>query len=666
MTVPKYRYLTKSRFKLAVECPRKLFYSGKKEYFDKSIDDSFLAALAEGGYQVGELAKIYHPEGELITELEYESAIEKTQELLTKKNVTIFEAALAYGNFFIRVDVLKKREDFIELIEVKAKSYRAEEDGDFRGRKGQILAEYLPYLQDIAFQYYVAKKALPKYKIHASLLLANKDEKSSVDGINQNFKVSRINGKLSVATKSNLNFESLGAPLLLKVDVSSQVHEIIQGQLKIGPEVSLPFELALNKISNSYRDEVALPATPSSVCSTCQFKTPLLPQQGALRSGFHECWAEKFGWGSFDFQVPNILDLWNFKKKDELITRGQVKLSSIALQDIGFEADAPPDDGLTHKHRQWYLCRPNWPGGGEYYLDNDSLKRESASWKYPLHCIDFETCTVAIPFIKGRRPYETTAFQFSHHIIYEDGSIRHKTQWLQTDPGIDPNLSFLRALKNALSDDNGSIFRWANHENTVLNQIRGQILDSDDSPEDKDELVAFIDSITYKKIGKEKISGKRCMIDLCKLSEKFYFHPITKGSSSLKRVLPALMRNSGTLKDVYEKAWYGSNVSLNHKTPIAWWQIHEGVVNDPYKLLPPIFDDIREDEIEAITSDLPEELRDGGAAMSAYSRLQFEDLSLRKRLAIRDALLRYCELDTLAMVMVLQAWGVVPFPPTNK
>ena len=43
------RFLTKSRFKLAVECPRKLFYTGKKEYLDKSRDDSFLAALAEGG-----------------------------------------------------------------------------------------------------------------------------------------------------------------------------------------------------------------------------------------------------------------------------------------------------------------------------------------------------------------------------------------------------------------------------------------------------------------------------------------------------------------------------------------------------------------------------------------------------------------------------------------
>ena len=51
-------YLTKSRFKLAEECPTKLFYTGKKDYPDKKGEDPFLAALAEGGFQVGELAKL--------------------------------------------------------------------------------------------------------------------------------------------------------------------------------------------------------------------------------------------------------------------------------------------------------------------------------------------------------------------------------------------------------------------------------------------------------------------------------------------------------------------------------------------------------------------------------------------------------------------------------
>jgi hypothetical protein len=54
------RYLTKSRIKLAPECPTKLFYSGKPHlYQNLKKEDSLLALLAEGGHQVGELAKCF-------------------------------------------------------------------------------------------------------------------------------------------------------------------------------------------------------------------------------------------------------------------------------------------------------------------------------------------------------------------------------------------------------------------------------------------------------------------------------------------------------------------------------------------------------------------------------------------------------------------------------
>lgn len=72
------RYLTKSRFKLAVECPTKLFYTGKNEYRDALKEDDFLAALAEGGYQVGALAQLTYPEGIEIKELQVEKAVAET------------------------------------------------------------------------------------------------------------------------------------------------------------------------------------------------------------------------------------------------------------------------------------------------------------------------------------------------------------------------------------------------------------------------------------------------------------------------------------------------------------------------------------------------------------------------------------------------------------
>ena len=68
------RYLTKSRFTLGLECPTKLHYIGKPDYANHRAENSFLLALADGGFQVGELVKCYYPEGEEILALDYESA----------------------------------------------------------------------------------------------------------------------------------------------------------------------------------------------------------------------------------------------------------------------------------------------------------------------------------------------------------------------------------------------------------------------------------------------------------------------------------------------------------------------------------------------------------------------------------------------------------------
>jgi hypothetical protein len=652
------RYLTKSRFKLAAECPRKLYYVGKSEYLDRSVEDSFLAALAEGGYQVGELACLMHPGGVRIDDLDHQKALEQTAELLKRDEVTIFEAALAVDTLFIRVDVLRKKGSSIELIEVKAKSYSAKKDGDFRGAKGNLKAEFVPYLRDVAFQRFVAERALPDCTVRAFLMMADKEQHATVDGLNQLFKACRDGGRLRIQVAPNTEVSALGAPLLAKIAVDDQVNEILASPLSIEPGVDLPFAGAVKVLANAYSTDKALAPMPSAGCAKCQFKTQEWPAPNEPRSGFHECWSQAFQWKEADFSQGTVLDLWGFAGKPNLIAQGILKPAQVSLEDIGFDGEPPGISGMTRKHRQWYICHADWPGGGDFYFDRDGFLGASSEWAYPLHCIDFETCVVAIPFIKGRHPYEMTAFQFSHHVMENDGRIRHQTQWICADPGVDPNIAFVRALRDALAGDEGTIFRWATHENTVLNQLRAQMLQNPKTVPDLDELIKFIDHITIRSgVGKEKIVGSRNMVDLCDIAEKFYFHPSTKGSSSLKKVLPALMNSSPFLKETYGKASYGgAGISLNFDKPVAWWQLKDGAVMDPYQLLPPVFDDVSLQEIEAAEEGLSEELREGGAAMAAYGRLQFEDVPQARRQAIVAALLRYCELDTLAMVMAVQAW----------
>ena len=276
------------------------------------------------------------------------------------------------------------------------------------------------------------------------------------------------------------------------------------------------------------------------------------------------------------------------------------------------------------------------------------------SWTYPLHFIDFETSTVAIPFKKNRRPYEGIAFQYSHHTVDESGFIEHKGEYINCEQGAFPNYDFLRNLKKELETDNGTIFRYHNHENTYLNLIYLQLLEDKDLIEDREELCNFIRHIT-RSTGDaiDPWMGGRSMVDLWVLVKKYYYNPATNGSNSLKDVLPATINSSDYLKNKYSKPIYGSSKmpSLNFSNK-QWLNLKEGVSSNPYDSLTEMFDGAQVyDNYEN-----SEGIKDGGAAMIAYAKMQFEDLSDNDKNNLRNNLLRYCELDTLAMVMIYEAW----------
>ena len=90
--------LTKTRFKLGLECPNKLYFTSKKEYANQSLDDSFLQALAKGGFQVEALARLHYPDGIFIdTEnYQYDKATEFTQKQLEKD--VVFVETYGYNN----------------------------------------------------------------------------------------------------------------------------------------------------------------------------------------------------------------------------------------------------------------------------------------------------------------------------------------------------------------------------------------------------------------------------------------------------------------------------------------------------------------------------------------------------------------------------------------
>lgn len=641
------RYLTKSRFKLGLECPTKLHYTDKKKFSNTQATDQFLQTLAEGGFQVGELAKLMYPDGIEVRESRHEEALRRTYELLLRHDVTIFEAAIRHGELFVRIDILRKHGNRLELIEVKARAYDASKG--FETTSGTIRAGMLPYLQDVAFQVFVLRSAHPTYQVSACLLLPDKSTKATVEGLNQHFKINRDSTRHYVEVAPGKSSATVGSPVLTLMPVDNLVEQIISSPLRF-PGGERPFVDTIDHFSRHYQSDLKIAPLLGAHCGKCEFRTP----EPSPQSGFHTCWKEVTGWNDDDFAGGTILDIWNFRRKDVLIGKNVFGLGQVTEQDLKLTAGI---DRLSHSERQWMQVSGQWPGGGSHYINRDGLRAASASWRYPLHFIDFETSRTALPFHAGRRPYEQVAFQFSHHVMLENGTVRHAGQFLQADAGVFPNYAFVRELRRQLGSDTGTILRWAAHENNVLLDVFEQLSDDPQAPPDKAELQAFILDITSD----GNRVGRRTMVDLCKLAEHYYFHPSTKGSCSIKKVLPAVFGSCHRLREKYSRPEYGSPSgirSLNFEN-WAWWRPDATGLSprDPYSLLPTVSN--YPGALHAGDSEGNEELANGGAAMAAYARLQFENLDSEERQCLTAALLKYCELDTLAMAMIWESWRCV-------
>ena len=79
-----------------------------------------------------------------------------------------------------------------------------------------------------------------------------------------------------------------------------------------------------------------------------------------------------------------------------------------------------------------------------------------------------------------------------------------------------------------------------------------------------------------------------------------------------------------------------------------------GLPYDPYPLLAPFFEDIDISADELVSKN--DHIKEGAAAMTAYAKMQFSEMTEQERHSIIKGLLKYCELDTLAMIMIYEHW----------
>ena len=621
-------YLSKSDYKIAHDCHTKLYYK-KKNYPSVDDADGYLQFLAQGGYMVGKLATFYYPKGISIAGgRNYEIAIKQTEEYLIENKVTLFEAAISSKDKLVRIDILNKDKDTLKLIEVKSKSYDPE--------KGIEHRDYQDLLFDVGYQYYILREKYPNYKIRPYLLMPDKSKTTKIDGLAFLFDVkeNKTDSKFrsyDISVPYERIKELVDDNILTLIDVEDQILELL-------PEIEKEVNTLLPSLKNGIK-KIDVPL--SKACFNCEYS---ITNENFRKSGFDECWAE------MPKPKHHIMDLTRIgpasksvKAMDTLISQKKLSFDDM----LGLLGDGKSDE--RRKLQIEYTKKDK-----EYCASE--LKKELESLKYPLHFIDFETTRVALPYHQGMRPYELVTFQWSCHTIKTPKAEPVHGEWLNLEYEF-PNFKFAETLMSHLKKNGGigTPLTWSQYENTTLREVYIQMMKYGYKNSELQDWLETIIKFRDRKKENLLVASQLCstdgrFVDLNALAGSYYFHPLMKGKTSIKWVLPAVISsiNSPRIKNWLENFEPGINLYKEDK---------KGIPIDPYELLPPLeIYEAAEKEAELSTND--EFVNEGTGAMRAYEDIMLGlsrgNENLKKNYAA--ALLRYCKLDTLAMVIIWEYW----------
>ncbi len=603
-------YLSKSDFKVAQSCPTKLYYK-KNKYPSLNEENDYLSLLADGGFMIGKLAQLLYPEGNEIEGNVTESIQFTEAAIATNENITLFEPAIYMDNQLVRVDIFIKKGKEIQIIEVKSKSYNSEAlaQSKIPNKQGKVKnywleGEFKPYLEDIAYQKKVVQEKFPECEVKAYLMMPDKSQKNEHEDLIKWFVLNKKGGQTVV--------DFLGS----EEDKMALRQSHFMGLENVDPEIER-ISNDIKSTSDRYKASIIsnqkIETSISIQCKSCEYKIA-----DSSQSGFVECW------GSLAHAKPHILELGQLGNVNnhsggginDLISRGKTALSDVPLD-------------FVVKEKPYYNDRPLFQLKIDKEFLLEQFREAIASIQYPLHFIDFETCTMAVPFHKGMKPFQNVIFQWSCHTLYEDGSIEH-SEWLNVSDYY-PNFEFAKSLKDQIGTK-GTVLTWSSYENSQLRAIRNTLEESEDIDP---ELLHWLESI----IVVDKKDDSNRILDMHDLAKFYYFHPLMGGRTSIKVVLPSVLQE--TKNEVSKVLLQNENLyQLNE----------EGKRIDPYKLL--------EERIVEDTKSLTIKVRNGGDAMVAYREMLY-GLSRDNDQAIEayaEALKKYCKLDTLAMVIIWFHW----------
>lgn len=149
------------------------------------------------------------------------------------------------------------------------------------------------------------------------------------------------------------------------------------------------------------------------------------------------------------------------------------------LQEAGvrYLTEIPAAASLTATQQKFV----DFHGRQEINIDHAAIQQALAELQYPLYFLDFETIDHAIPIFDDCKPYQQVPFQYSCHIVTEDGTVTHR-DYLHIDAS-DPRRPLAESLSSDIGDTGSLIAYNIPFERSVLRHL------ADSLPEYAEQLL---------------------------------------------------------------------------------------------------------------------------------------------------------------------------------
>jgi hypothetical protein len=606
--------LTKSEFKLATNCPRKLSYLLRGYPAQSGQVDG----LAVDAARVEALARGLFPNGRWVEPAAGESPAAATRRMLAEPgDMVLHEATFEAEGLSCRVDILERAGDSFRIYEVKSTSVNSEESPSlpFRTTRGQLSAEWIEHLEDLAFQVLVLRRAHAGLKVDVQPHLVCVDQAGRATERVGSW--SLVPHPASTSARPRFTFEGVADDLratgLLRVlPAAAEVDALLRSDPNTERDgLELRVDTVLASIRSGRLHETPPPATPA--CSSCEYRDASSAQD--LRDGYAECWGAPATGG-------HLCDLYRAGSLGQRGRHGFEELYSLGVRKLVDIPDAAIQHARPVGRRQ--LLQVQAARTQDAYRSPD-LVGELAALPGPLHFIDFEAARPPIPLVPGTSPYDSCLFQYSCHkvVLAAGGEQLSHEGWLHLGETVDLKLEFALRLRRSLGAE-GAVLTWSGYERACLNQLRRSL---DDDPHHA-ELVAWLDDLT----GGEEGEGR--LYDLNRACLEHYIHPRMFGSTSIKAVLPAVLSSDQQLAT---HPWFASTLGAMRPGN-----------TDPYSALPAV-------QLRGVA--IPP-VQGGLQAQESYLEIlrAVRSGDFEKARAHGQLLQQYCQLDTLAMVMVWWHW----------